>query len=286
MTGGAGELLAPAAMGLGLRHAHLGHVVDDAPEVDFFEVISENFLGSQGRPRYLLDQVAERYPIVLHGVSMSIAGVDALDAAYLRDLRALADGVGARWVSDHLCWTGVGGLNAHDLLPVPFDEETLAHVARRVRTVQDVLERPLVLENPSRYLGFRRSTMTEGEFLARLADEAGCGLLLDVNNAYVSGVNNDLDPAELVRQVPADRVVEIHVAGHRDVGTHLVDSHDGPVARPVWDLYRLAVSRLGPVPTVLEWDDRLPPFAALVDELGHARAAFGPPPARPEPVPA
>ncbi len=268
-------------LGVGLRHCHLREVVDQRPAVDFFEVISENFLASGGRPRYLLDQVAEHYPVVLHGVSMSIGSTDDLDLEYLGLLKCLADGVGARWVSDHLCWTGVLGVNTHDLLPVPFTEEVLAHVTARVRRAQDLLGRQVVLENPSRYVRFNASTMDEGEFMARMATDSGCGLLLDVNNAYVSAMNDDLDPTVLIDAVPPEHVVEVHVAGHTDLGTHLLDTHDGPVAPAVWDLYRRAVERIGPVATVLEWDARLPTFPELVTELRRAET-FGQYPARPD----
>src|SRR5258708_2367369 len=183
-------------LGVGLRTVHFPYILKNQPKVDWFEVISENFMDSGGRPRYVLEQVAERYPVVMHGVSMSIGSADPLNFDYLRKLKSLADVVNAHWVSDHLCWTGVAGLNAHDLLPIPLNEETLAHVLGRVRTVQDFLERPLVLENPSTYVGFADSTMPEWEFLTRLADEAHCGLLLDVNNVYVSSVNHELDPEE------------------------------------------------------------------------------------------
>jgi uncharacterized protein (UPF0276 family) len=175
------------------------------------------------------------------------------------------------WVSDHVCWTGVAGINTHDLLPIPFTEASLAHVTRRIRTVQEFLERPLVLENPSTYVGFAGSTLTEWEFLTRMIEETGCGLLLDVNNVYVSSVNHDFDPAEYVRSLPHDRVAQIHLAGHTDVGTHVIDTHDGPVADCVWELYRLASEHIGEVPALLEWDDRLPPFPELQAELDKAR---------------
>jgi len=201
-------------VGVGLRNQHFGYVLDNWPRVDWFEIISENFMDSGGRPRYVLDRVAERYPVVMHGVSMSIGSTDPLDFDYLRKLKSLAAAVNAHWVSDHLCWTGVAGLNAHDLLPIPLNEETLAHVAGRVRVVQEVLERPLVLENPSSYVTFRDSSMTEWEFLARLAELTDCGLLLDVNNVFVSAVNHDFDPQEYLRAIPHRRVVQFHLAGH------------------------------------------------------------------------
>ncbi|GAA1905100.1 DUF692 domain-containing protein [Streptantibioticus ferralitis] len=264
----------PAAdlgLGVGLRSPHFAHVLSHWPEVEWFEIISENFMDSGGYPRHALDRIAERYPIVMHGVSLSVGSTDPLDFGYLDRLRRLADATRARWVSDHVCWTGVAGLNTHDLLPVPFTEESLAHVVRRVKVVQDVLERPLVLENPSTYAAFSGAAMSEWEFLARLATESGCGLLLDVNNVYVSAFNHDFDPEEYVRALPHDRVVQIHLAGHSDMGTHIVDTHDQPVAEPVWRLYELATSLTGPVPTLLEWDDHIPQFPELLAELDKAR---------------
>ncbi|WP_243716199.1 DUF692 domain-containing protein [Actinomadura darangshiensis] len=257
-------------LGLGLRAQHLPHVLGEWPPVGWFEIISENFMDSGGYPRHALDRIADRYPIVMHGVSMSIGSTDPLDMDYLHRLRGLADGVGARWVSDHVCWTGVAGVSTHELLPVPFTEDTLRHMARRVGVVQDVLERPLVLENPSTYAAFANSTMTEWEFLARLCEESGCRLLLDVNNVYVSAVNHGFDPEEYVRALPHDRVRQIHLAGHTDLGTHLIDTHDRPVSAPVWDLYRLAVDLAGPTPTLLEWDEHIPPFPELLAELRKA----------------
>ncbi len=257
--------------GVGLRAPHYGYVLDQQPEVDWFEVISENYLDSGGYPRHVLDRVAQRYPVVLHGVSLSIGSTDPLDFDYLHRLRRLADAVEAVWVSDHVCWTGVAGCNTHDLLPIPFTETALAHVAHRVGIVQDLLERPLVLENPSTYVGFTASEMPECEFLARLAGDADCGLLLDVNNIYVSAVNNDFDPNAYLDALPYERVVQIHLAGHADAGTHLIDTHDRPVIPAVWELYARALRRTGPVSTLLEWDDRLPAFPRLQAELALAR---------------
>ncbi|MCQ8774967.1 MNIO family bufferin maturase [Streptomyces telluris] len=262
--------------GLGLRSPHLPYIRAHRPPVGFFEIISENFMYAQGARRRVLDEIADAYPLVLHGVSLSIGSTDPLDHDYLRRLKRLADEVGALWVSDHLCWTGVLGLNTHDLLPLPFTEESLAHVVRRVRTVQDVLERTLVLENPSSYVGFRASTLTEWEFLARTACEADCGLLLDVNNVHVSAFNHDFDPVEYLRALPHERVVQMHLAGHTHYGSHIVDTHDAPVAEPVWELYRLAVELTGGgVPTLLERDDNLPAFPELLAELDTARAVAG-----------
>lgn len=265
------EDFANLGLGVGLRTAHFAHLLEHRPAVDWFEIISENFMDSGGRPRYVLDQLAETYPIVMHGVSLSIGSTDPLDFEYLRKLRALAASVKARWISDHLCWTGVAGRNTHDLLPLPLDEAALRHVVERVRAVQDYLERPLVLENPSSYVTFRQSTMPEWEFLSRLADETGCLLLLDVNNVYVSSVNHDFDPIEYVRNVPHDRVVQFHLAGHTRTPTHIVDTHDGPVVDPVWNLYREATQLTGGAATLLEWDAKIPAFPVVHAEVLKAK---------------
>jgi uncharacterized protein (UPF0276 family) len=262
-------------LGVGLRTPHFGYLLEHRPAVDWLEVISENFLDSHGRPRYVLEQLAETYPIVMHGVSLSIGSTDPLDFDYLKKLKSLASAVGARWVSDHLCWTGVAGRNTHDLLPLPLDESTLAHVVERVRVVQDFLERPLVLENPSSYATFRRSTLSEWEFLSRLANATDCRLLLDVNNVYVSSRNHDFDPREFIRGVPHERVVQFHLAGHTACGTHLVDTHDGPVIDPVWDLYREARRLVGPAATLLEWDAKIPEFPVVHAEVLKARDQIG-----------
>lgn len=246
-------------IGLGLRTVHYAHILEHRPAVDWFEILSENYMQTRGRPLWYLDRVAERYPVALHGVSMSIGSTDPLDRAYLEELRALRDRVRARWVSDHLCFTGVAGKNTHDLLPVPYNEETLRHVARRVREVQDVLEAPLALENPSTYLEHVASTMKEHEFLAALAREADCALLLDVNNVYVSAYNHGFDAEEYLDGVPWDRVVQLHVSGHTNHGTHIVDTHIGPVIDPVWELLGQAYARCG-ASVLLEWDAEIPSF--------------------------
>ncbi|WP_067460060.1 MNIO family bufferin maturase [Actinomadura macra] len=261
----------PSGFGLGLRTPHMDHVRRHLPAVDFFEVISENFMDCEGGRRRALDAIAERYPIVLHGVSLSIGSTDPLDFDYLARLRDLAESVKARLVSDHVCWTGVMGHNTHDLLPLPFTEAALAHVAERVRIVQEYLGRSLVLENPSTYVGFSASDMTEQEFMARLVEDTGCGLLLDVNNVYVSAFNHDFDPMDYLDALPLDRVEQIHLAGHTDYGTHIIDTHDGPVTDAVWDLYRHVIERADGIPTLLEWDDKLPAFPVLEAELDKAR---------------
>jgi uncharacterized protein (UPF0276 family) len=258
-------------IGIGLRTVHFGEILSGRPALDWFEVLSENFMDTGGRPLFVLDQVVERYPVALHGVSLSVGSTDALDRGYLQKLRALAKRTRARWVSDHLCWTGVLGRNTHDLLPLPYDRATLRHVTRRVKQVQDALERPLVLENPSTYLEYARSTMTEWEFLSELCDAAGCGLLLDVNNVYVSSYNHGFDARQYIDGIPADRVVQVHLAGHTNEGTHILDTHSGRAIPQVWKLYERLVARTGPVSTLFEWDASIPPLAAVVREAAKAR---------------
>src|SRR5438477_4928328 len=259
--------------GVGLRSVHFSHILRHWPAVDWFEVISENFIDSAGRPRYVLGQIAERYPVVMHGVSLSIGSTEELDFDYLAKLKRLSGEVNARWISDHLCWTGFAGRTSHDLLPLPLTEESLHHVVERVRAVQDFLERPLVLENPSSYVTFAASTMPEWDFLSRLAAETGCRLLLDVNNVYVSSRNHDFDPLEYLRSIPHERVLQFHLAGHADLGTHCIDTHDGPVVERVWELYREAVALTGGAATLLEWEATIPTFAAVHAEAHKAKHA-------------
>ena len=247
-------------IGVGLRTVHFSHILSQEPEIDWFEALSENHMDSGGRPAYVLDQVAERYPVVLHGVSMSIGGSDPLDFEYLAKLKKLARRVNARWVSDHLCWTGVMGKNTHDLLPVPTNEAALQHIAERVRVVSDYLERPLVLENPSTYVAFHESTMTEWDFLRRLTEQSGCYLLLDVNNIYVSAFNHGFDPRTYIDGIPADRVVQIHLAGHTKYDTYIIDTHTGHVIDEVWSLYDYTIRRMGEISTMVEWDQDIPDF--------------------------
>ena len=258
-------------IGVGLRTIHFPHILANHPAVDWFEVLSENFMDSGGRPLHVLDQITERYPIALHGVSMSIGSTDPLDREYLRKLKALAARTRAHWVSDHLCWTGVMGRNTHDLLPMPYTDEALRHTVSRVRQVSEILERPLVLENPSSYVEFAASSMTEWEFLSRLAEEADCGLLLDVNNVYVSSFNHGFDARAYIAGIPADRVVQYHVAGHTNKGTHIVDTHSDHALAEVWDLYRLAWQRTGPTATLYEWDEDIPAFEVVHAEALKAR---------------
>ena len=256
---------------VGLRTPHYAHILKQQPDVDWFEVISENYMDSQGRPRHVLEQIAERYSIVMHGVSLSIGSTDPLNFEYLAKLKALAEWTKAVWISDHICWTGVNGINGHDLLPLPYNEESLRHTVERVRTVQDFLERRLVLENPSSYVTFADSTMSEWEFVARLAEEADCGLLLDVNNVYVSCFNHDLDPVEFIESLPHERIVQFHLAGHTHCGTHIIDTHDNFVIDRVWELYRRSHELTGGVSTLLEWDANIPDFDVVHGEVLKAR---------------
>ena len=261
--------------GVGLRSGHFAYLEANEPGVDWLEVITENVLGSNGRARHVVDLIAARHPVVLHGLSLSVGSVDPLDFEYLAQLRELAEELGAVWVSDHVCWTAIEGVHTHELMPIPFTEEALAHVVERVKIAQDHLGRPLVLENPSSYVAFSDASMSEAEFLARMATEADCGLLLDINNVYVSSVNHEFDAGEYLRSLPAERVVQMHLAGHEDVGTHVIDTHDRPVADPVWDLYREATELIGPVSTLIEWDDKLPAFPEVRAEAEKARRFAG-----------
>ena len=261
--------------GVGLRDVHFAHLMATPPDrwgVDWFEIVSENSIGHNGYASRVLDVVAANRPVVMHGVSLSIGSTEPLDLAYLDALGALAERVRPAWISDHLCWTGIAGLNTHDLLPMPLTEASLAHVVGRIREVQDRLGRPLVLENPSSYLQFAGPQMPECEYLARMAEDADCGLLLDVNNVHVSAFNHGFDPVAYIEAIPAERVVQVHLAGPRDCGTHLLDTHDSPVLDAVWDLYALAMARTGGVATLLEWDSDIPPWEELLAELGKARA--------------
>jgi uncharacterized protein (UPF0276 family) len=258
--------------GVGLRPPHYPAVLEGAPGIDWFEVITENFMVEGGNARRVLRAVRERWPIVLHGVSMSLGSTDPLDEAYLDRLAALAREVEPALISDHLCWNRHGGRTGHDLWPMPFTEEALGHLAARVAHVQERLGRRILVENVSRYVAYRHDEMTEWEFLSALAERADCGLILDVNNAYVSGRNLGFDPARLVDGVPAARVGYVHLAGFSDQGTHLLDSHDHPVADEVWALYRRVVERAGAVPTLIEWDDAIPTFPRLCAESARARA--------------
>lgn len=258
--------------GIGLRPPHYAEVVNDHPAVDWFEVISENFMVAGGNPRRVLRKVREHYPVVMHGVSLSLGSVDPLDQKYLDDLAALAVETEPAWISDHLCWSSYGCHTGHDLWPLPFTEESLDHVARRVRAVQERLGRRILIENVSSYLEYAHSTISEWEFVSELTRRADCGLLLDMNNLFVSARNHGFDPGAFLAGVPVDRVKQIHLAGHSDHGTHLLDTHDHPVCDAVWSLYRSAIERFGAVSTLIERDDHIPPLPEVVAESRQAAA--------------
>jgi uncharacterized protein (UPF0276 family) len=258
--------------GLGLRVDHYEAILATRPHVDWFEVLTENYLVGGGRPLDYLMRFRERYPLAMHGVSLSIGSTAPLNREYLAQVKALAERVQPVWVSDHLCWTGIAGKNTHDLLPLPYTEEALEHIAARVRTVQDILGRRILLENVSSYVTFRDSRLTEWQFLAALAERADCLILLDVNNIYVSAINHEFDPQAYLDAIPAARVQQIHLAGHENHGEYLVDTHDHPVPDPVWQLYAHAVRRFGEVSTMIERDDHIPPLEELCAELEQARA--------------
>jgi uncharacterized protein (UPF0276 family) len=258
--------------GVGLRTPHYATVLEERPRVDWFEVISENFMVAGGNPRRVLRAVRERHPVVLHGVSLSLGSVDPLDEKYLDELAALANETEPAWVSDHLCWSSVGGHFSHDLLPLPYTEEALAHVTERVLRVQDRLKRQMLVENVSSYVTYTQSTMSEWQFLAELCQRADCGLLLDVNNIFVSAFNHGFDANQFVDGIPRGRVGQIHLAGHSDEGTHLLDTHDHQVCEGVWALYRRALERFGRVSTLVEWDDHIPPFDEVLAESRRAAA--------------
>jgi uncharacterized protein len=258
--------------GIGLRPKHYPQLWDGTARVDWFEAISENYMVAGGRPLAALERARALAPVVLHGVSLSLGSTDPLDEAYLTALRALIQRWEPAWISDHLCWSSVGGHYAHDLLPLPYTEEALAHVVRRVVAVQERLGRQILVENVSSYLTYAHSTLSEWEFLGAVAERADCGLLLDVNNVYVSAANHGFDAGAYLAGLPAERVGQIHLAGHTDLGAYLFDTHDGPVIEPVWALYRQAVRRFGRVSTLVEWDDRIPALDVVCAEAERARA--------------
>ncbi len=257
--------------GLGLRPQHYDEILTSSPAIDWFEVISENYVVPGGKPLRMLDQIRERYPVVMHGVSLSIASTAPPNFEYLHALRDLARSVEPKRISDHLCWTGVHGKTLHDLLPIPYTNEALDHVVSRVQLVQDYLGRALVLENVSTYVQFNNSEMTEWEFLTELSRRSGCWLLFDVNNVYVSAFNHGYDPRTFLEGIPADRVAQFHLAGHDHMGTHIIDTHDHPVCEDVWDLYALALKRFGAVSTMIERDDKIPPLDELMAEVNRTR---------------
>ena len=257
--------------GLGLRTLHYQEILKNNPPIDWFEIISENYMVPGGKPLWYLEQIRRDYPVVMHGVSMSIGSCDPLDMSYLQELKQLILRVEPKWVSDHLCWTGVHGRNLHDLMPLPYTRETIQHVAERIRKVQDFLGQQLLIENVSSYVNFVDSEMSEWEFIQELATAADCLLLLDINNVYVSSFNHGFDPLTYIYHIDPKRVQQVHLAGHSHNGNHIVDTHDHPISDPVWDLYAKAIAHLGSVSVMIERDDHIPPLEELMLELNQAR---------------
>lgn len=261
--------------GLGLRTEHYADFLADSERlrqrVDWLEVISENYMVPGGKPLYMLDQIRRDFPMVMHGVSLSIGGTAPIDVEYLRQLKVLIERIEPAWISDHLCWTGTDGLNLHDLLPMPYTERALRHLVERISQVQEFLGRKILLENVSSYVTYRADEMSEWEFIAALLQRSGCDLLLDVNNIYVSSVNHGFNPQHFIDAIPATHVRQIHLAGHENHGSYIIDTHDHPVCDAVWDLYAYTVRRLGAVPTMIERDDNIPPLNELLDELDTVR---------------
>jgi len=257
--------------GLGLRTDHYEQVLNDRPAIDWLEIISENYMVKGGKPLYYLDRIREHYPMVMHGVSMSIGSTAPLNFDYLADLKQLITRVQPEWVSDHLCWTGVHGRNLHDLMPLPYTEETIAHVVARISQVQDYLGRQILLENVSSYVTYKTSQLSEWEFLSAIAEQADCLILLDINNIFVSSHNHDFDPLEYLDGMPGERIRQFHLAGHSYQDQLIIDTHDHPVCDPVWSLYQQAVERFGQVSTMIERDDNIPPLDELLVELDRAR---------------
>lgn len=257
--------------GLGLRPDYYEEILAQKPAVDWFELLTENYLIPGGKPLYYLEKIRAQYPVVMHGVSLSLGSSDPLDMEYLYQLKSLVARVEPEWVSDHLCWTGVNGINAHDLLPIPYTRQAVQHIVSRIQQVQEFLGRPILIENVSSYLTYQQSEMTEWEFILDLVKASGCSILLDVNNVYVSSVNHLFNPLDYILAMPVGCVAQIHLAGHSDHGDYIIDTHDAPIIQPVWDLYAAAIQHLGKVSTMIERDDNMPPLAELLDELNEAR---------------
>jgi uncharacterized protein (UPF0276 family) len=267
----AGHAQPDLGVGVGLRVPHYRRILAESPRVDFFEIISENFMVPGGKPRFHLDGVLDRYKVVQHGVSLGIGGPEAPDRAYLERLKALVQKTRSPWVSDHFCWCGAGGAHLHDLLPLPYTPGLVKTLAARAREIQDFLEVPFALENTSSYLTYKTSTLAEWDFIGEIAERANIGLLFDVNNVFVTSYNHGLDPVEFVRSVPHERIVQIHLAGHTNFGHVIIDTHEGHVTDPVWDLYRLTIELAGSVSTVIEWDDEIPELEILLAEADRAK---------------
>ncbi|OGT38499.1 MAG: hypothetical protein A3F12_04125 [Gammaproteobacteria bacterium RIFCSPHIGHO2_12_FULL_38_14] len=257
--------------GLGFRTDHYTTILDEKPPIDWFEILTENYLVPGGKPLHFLDNIREYYPIVMHGVSMSIGSSDPLDWKYLESVKQLANRVQPKWISDHLCWTGVQGKNMHDLLPLPYTEEAINHVVDRIQQIQDFLGQQILIENVSSYLAYQESTLTEWDFLKEISERADCLILLDVNNIYVSSINHEFNPLDYITAIPHKRVYQIHLAGHSNMGDYVIDTHDHDIVNPVWDLYAEVLRRFGSISTMIERDDNIPPLSTLLSELNHAR---------------
>lgn len=264
-------LIPDLGVGVGLRVPHYAAILAERPSVDFFEIISENFMVEGGKPRYHLERVLEHYRVVQHGVSLGIAGPSEPDRAYLERLKRLVKATQAPWVSDHFCWSGAGGAHLHDLLPIPYTPEAVRRTAERARNIQDFLEVPFALENTSSYLTYRSSTLSEWEFISEIAERADIGLLFDVNNVYVSAYNHGFDAETFVRSVPHERIFQVHLAGHTHLGKYIIDTHRGAVSQSVLDLYRETIRLAGPVSTLIEWDDEIPELSVVMAEAERAR---------------
>ncbi|MEE9310695.1 MAG: DUF692 domain-containing protein [Cocleimonas sp.] len=260
--------------GLGLRKEHYNTIIDTSPDVDWFEILTENYLVDGGKPLYFLDQICEKYPVVMHGVSMSLGSADPLDMDYLQQVKDLATRTNARWVSDHMCFTGVDNVNAHDLLPLPYNEETIKHVSNKIKQAQDFLGQQILVENASTYITYKQSDMTEWDFTAAVAEESDSLILLDINNIFVSAYNHGFDPLEYLDGIPAERVQQHHMAGHSQFDGYIIDTHDHEVVQGVWDLYAEAIKRYGEVSVMIERDDNIPELTELLAELQIARDVF------------
>ncbi|WP_218814767.1 DUF692 domain-containing protein [Rickettsiella endosymbiont of Dermanyssus gallinae] len=257
--------------GLGLRAPHYPAILESRPKVDWFEAITEDYLVPGGRPLYYLNRIREHYPLVMHGVSLSIGSGDGINFEYLKKVKALAASIQPAWISDHLCWTGIHGFNMHDLLPLPYTEESLNHVVSKIKKVQDFLGRQILLENVSSYIEYQASMMKEWDFLAAIAEQADCFILLDINNIYVSSVNHQFDPLDYLNAIPPHRVRQFHLAGHKNLGSYIIDTHDAPIIDSVWSLYAAALRRFGKVSTMIERDDNIPVLSELLTELQQAK---------------
>ena len=257
--------------GLGLRPDHYETILAEQPNLDWFEIITENYLVEGGKALYYLDRIRENYPVVMHGVSLSIGSTDPIDFSYLKSVKELAQRIEPVWISDHLCWTGVNGINTHDLLPLPYTQEAVTHLVNQIQQVQEFLGRRILIENLSSYLTYVQSEMSEWDFLAEVANRADCHILLDVNNIFVSAFNHDFDAEDYLRGIPKNRVKQIHLAGHANHGDYIIDTHDAPIIQPVWDLYARTLTHFGAVSTMVERDENIPPLQELLDEVNHAR---------------